>query len=109
MPQGFKYSRQWDTEDNGLHYSWDHNRCCRIDNNSNREEEEPTSFFIQPRLKIDKEISLQHVTINVNGTSNGLPTPSEVFKGIVWNFKIENRRYFTGFVRVVQEKPSYQI
>lgn len=76
----------------------DYCNVSRIDNNCSHNFKETASFCIRPRLKIDKKISAQHVTINVNGTANGLPTPTETFKGIVWNFKIENRRYFTGFV-----------
>jgi hypothetical protein len=98
MPQGFKYSKQYDRRDNGLTRNRDYCNLSRIDNNCSHNFKETASFFIRPRLKIDKKISAQHVTINVNGTANGLPTPTETFKGIVWNFKIENRRYFTGFV-----------
>ena len=85
MPQGFKYSKQWEIEDNGLRKYYSHSR---INNKS-------ISFFVHPRLKIDKNISRHDVTINVNGTAGGFSTPTEAFNGILWNFKIKNGRYST--------------
>ncbi|MGC1931116.1 MAG: hypothetical protein WA667_19275 [Candidatus Nitrosopolaris sp.] len=95
MPQGFKYSKQWEKEDNGFGHNRGYNSHIRIDNNSSSKEEQTASFFILPRLKIDKKIGRQDVPVSV---IKDFLTPTEVFQGIVWNFRIKNRRYFTTVV-----------
>ncbi|HYA83450.1 MAG TPA: hypothetical protein VEH06_08380, partial [Candidatus Bathyarchaeia archaeon] len=94
MHQGFKYLRQWYIKENNVGLD----NTARATYDACTKGQGNKSCFFLPRLNIDRGIPPQHVTINVSGTANGLPTPTETFTGIVWNFKIENRRYFTTFV-----------
>jgi hypothetical protein len=89
MHQGFKYSKHWYIKENKFGWAT-YDACSKGQGNK--------SYFFLPRLNIDRWIRPQDVTINVSGTASGLPTPTETFKGIVWNFRIENRGYFSTFV-----------
>ena len=73
MPLGFKYSKQWEIE---LRKYYSHS------------EQTTKSFFVHPRLKIDKNISRY---VNCMRFS----TLTKAFNDILWNFKIKERFTFT--------------